>query len=91
MKLHRWILALLVGLTLVGSAEAQEKGVLVFAAASLKNALDEAIAAYGQETGTGHRVLCRELGAGQADRAGRAGELFISADLAWMDYLAERG
>ena len=55
-------------------AHAAEEDVLVFAAASLKNALDDVIAAYGQETGDqGDRVLRRELGPGQADRAGGAG------------------
>ena len=55
-------------------AQAQD-GLVVFAAASLKNALDEIATRLGQ----GHRqagaqdLLCRELGARQADRAGRAG------------------
>ena len=64
------------------------EGVLVFAAASLKNALDEVIAAYGQETGTkvtasyaASSALAKQI------EQGAPAQLFISADLDWMDYL----
>ena len=54
--------------------EAQGSDVVVFAAASLKNALDAVNAQWQKETGKkADHLLCRELGAGQADRAGRAG------------------
>jgi len=72
-------------------ARAADQDVLVFAAASLKNALDDAIAAYGQETGTkvtasyaASSALAKQI------EQGAPAQLFISADLAWMDYLAER-
>ena len=55
-------------------AAAQDKTLTVFAAASMKNALDDINAAYTAKTGI--KVvgeLCRKLGAGEADRAGRAG------------------
>ena len=92
MKLHRWILALLVGLTLVGSAEAQEKGVLVFAAASLKNALDEAIATYAQESGKEVKASYAASSAlAKQIQQGAPADLFFSADLDWMDYLAGKG
>ena len=72
-------------------ARAADQDILVFAAASLKNALDEAIAAYGQETGT--KVTASYAAssalAKQIEQDAPA-QLFISADLAWMDYLAER-
>lgn len=74
-----------------GPARAADQDVLVFAAASLKNALDDAIASYGQETGTkvtasyaASSALAKQI------EQGAPAQLFISADLAWMDYLAER-
>ena len=55
-------------------AQAQGGDVVVFAAASLKNALDAVNAQWQKETGKkADDLLCRELGARQADRAGRAG------------------
>ena len=72
-------------------ARAADKDVLVFAAASLKNALDDVIAAYGKETGTkvtasyaASSALAKQI------EQGAPAQLFISADLDWMDYLAER-
>ena len=69
---------------------AQEQ-ITVFAAASLRNALDDSQRRLHQ----GHRhqggvKLRSELRACQADRAGRPRGCFISADLRWMDYVAER-
>lgn len=65
--------------------------VTVFAAASLKNALDEAVSIHGQRTGTRVTVsyaaspaLARQI------EAGAPADLFISADLDWMDYLETR-
>ena len=58
-------------------AVAQDKSLTVFAAASMKNALDDVDAAYTAKTGV--KVigeLCRKLGARQADRTGRAGRHF---------------
>ena len=69
-------------------ARAADQDVLVFAAASLKNALDEVIAAYGAETGTkvtasyaASSALAKQI------EQGAPAQLFISADLDWMDYL----
>ena len=39
----------------------------------------------------GEDLVRRQLGARQADRGGRAAEVFFSADLEWMDYLEKRG
>ncbi len=63
----------------------------VFAAASLKNALDEAVAIHGQRTGT--RVTVSYAASSALARqieAGAPADLFISADLEWMDYLQAR-
>ena len=72
-------------------ARAADQEVLVFAAASLKNALDEVIAAYGAQTGTkvtasyaASSALAKQI------EQGAPAQLFISADLDWMDYLEQR-
>ncbi|MCB1500172.1 MAG: molybdate ABC transporter substrate-binding protein [Bauldia sp.] len=65
--------------------------VTVFAAASLKNALDEIAADYREETGK--RVLVSYAGSSALAKqieAGAPADIFFSADLAWMDYLGER-
>jgi molybdate transport system substrate-binding protein len=65
---------------------------LVFAAASLKGALDEVAESYRQSTGTRVAVsyAASSALARQIER-GAPADLFISADTDWMDYLAERG
>lgn len=64
----------------------------VFAAASLKEALDEAAAAYTRETGQRVRVsyaasstLARQI------EQGAPADVFVSADLDWMDVLQAGG
>ncbi|MFT4249241.1 MAG: molybdate ABC transporter substrate-binding protein [Pseudomonas sp.] len=64
----------------------------VFAAASLKESLDEAAATYQQATGTPVRVsyaasstLARQI------EQGAPADVFFSADLEWMDYLQQHG
>src|SRR5262245_44397257 len=80
------------GLGLPGrAAVGQTKPVLVFAAASLKNALDEIVAQYERETG---KKVSVSYGASNAlakqIEAAAPADLFISADLDWMDYLQTR-
>ena len=83
------LLILLVGG--VGLAAAQGRDVLVFAAASLKNALDDANAEYQKQTG--RKVVVSYAAsptlAKQIEAAAPA-DVFISADLDWMEYLAQR-
>jgi molybdate transport system substrate-binding protein len=63
---------------------------VVFAAASLKNALDEIAAAWAKDTGkpvprisyAASSALARQM------EQGAPADLFISADLDWMDYAA---
>lgn len=71
---------------------AQDQPVLVFAAASLKNALDGAIDAFTRESGVNvtasyaaSSALARQI------EQGAPAAMLISADLDWMDYLQERG
>lgn len=72
-------------------AEDGTGGVLVFAAASLKNALDEAMAGYKDATGKAATASYAASSAlAKQIEQGAPADLFISADLAWMDYLQER-
>jgi len=70
---------------------AADKGPTVFAAASLKNALD-AVAGDWKEK-IGHEAVISYAAtsalAKQIEQGAEA-DVFISADLAWMDYVAER-
>jgi molybdate transport system substrate-binding protein len=70
-------------------AQAQEKSLTVFAAASMKNALDDINAAFQKQSGTKVTVsyaassaLARQL------EQGAPADIFASADLEWMDYSA---
>jgi molybdate transport system substrate-binding protein len=72
-------------------AQTPEAKLVIFAAASLKDAVDEANAAYqrekGQETATSYAAsstLAKQI------EAAAPADIFISADLDWMDYLAKR-
>ena len=80
---------LLAGLMLAPSLPAQSQDVLVFAAASMKNALDGITKQWQSETGKGVKVsyagssaLVRQI------EQGAPADLFISADSDWMNYLA---
>jgi molybdate transport system substrate-binding protein len=79
--------SLLLVLLLLGVKAACAQSLLVFAAASLKGALDEAAAlspshpaiSYGASS-----ALAKQI------EAGAPAQVFISADLDWMDYLEQR-
>ena len=79
------------GVASVFPAGAQGRDVLVFAAASVKDALDDITAQYQRETGKHVRVSLAASStlAKQIDN-GAPADIFISADLDWMDYLAKR-
>jgi molybdate transport system substrate-binding protein len=73
------------------AASAQEGRLVVFAAASLKDALDEVNAAYrrdmGRETTTSYAAsstLAKQI------EAAAPADIFISADLDWTEYLAKK-
>jgi molybdate transport system substrate-binding protein len=68
-------------------AAAQQKSITVFAAASMKNALDDANAAFTKASGVkvvasydASSALIRQI------EAGAPADAFVSADLKWMDY-----
>jgi molybdate transport system substrate-binding protein len=72
-------------------ANATDKGPLVFAAASLKDALDAVNTAWTKDSGksavisyAASSVLAKQI------EEGAPADVFISADLDWMDYLAGR-
>jgi molybdate transport system substrate-binding protein len=73
-------------------AAAQNRDLLVFAAASLKNALDEAAAQWQRESGkkvvisyAASNTLIKQI------EQGAPADMFISADLDWMDYGQQKG
>ncbi|HMF07126.1 MAG TPA: molybdate ABC transporter substrate-binding protein [Methylocella sp.] len=72
--------------------EASGKGPVVFAAASLKTALDEIAAAFAAETGkTAPVVYASSAILAKQIEQGAPADIFISADIDWMDYLARSG
>jgi molybdate transport system substrate-binding protein len=103
MKLTRLVLTTL-ALTLIGlsplraeqaqpsaAATAETKPVVVFAAASLKNALDTI--ARDWEARSSNKVsnsFAASSAMAKQIEAGAPADLFISADLKWMDYVAEK-
>lgn len=86
--------ALLVAMALGTTSPARaadDKTLLVFAAASLKTALDEIVQGYGRPAGmkvvvsyAASSALARQI------EQGAEADLFISADLDWMDYVEQR-
>lgn len=71
---------------------AQAGTLLVFAAASLKNALDEIASAWSRETGKPMPRISYAASSALAKQIeqGAPADLFISADLDWMDYVAKK-
>jgi molybdate transport system substrate-binding protein len=70
-------------------ARAQGGDVVVFAAASLKNALDAINAQWQKETGKQATISYAASSAlAKQIEQGAPAQIFISADLDWMDYLA---
>src|SRR6516164_3194538 len=85
------VLLILSGVTWSTAASAQPAKLVIFAAASLKDALDNVTSAYqrvkGQETTISYAAsptLAKQI------EAGAPADIFISADLDWMDYLAKK-
>jgi molybdate transport system substrate-binding protein len=73
-------------------AAAQGRDMLVFAAASMKNALDDVAAQWQRETGkkvvisyAASNTLIKQI------EQGAPADIFISADLDWMDYGQQKG
>jgi molybdate transport system substrate-binding protein len=76
----------------LGANQGAPRPVVVFAAASLKNALDEAAAAARREVGVELRISYAATSAlARQIEAGAPAEIFLSADEDWMNYVAARG
>ncbi|MEK1887812.1 MAG: molybdate ABC transporter substrate-binding protein [Phyllobacterium sp.] len=74
----------------IAPAQAQEK-VTVFAAASLKNALDDIAAAWMKESGKETAISYAASSAlAKQIESGAPADIFVSADLDWMDYVAKK-
>ena len=90
---RRGILILILGFLaapLLATA-AQADDITVFAAASLKNALDDAAKLYQAKTGDKVAISYAASSAlAKQIEAGAPADIFFSADLDWMDYLQER-
>ncbi len=88
MKLLRWIAAVL-GASMMASA-AQAAPVTVFAAASLKNALDEVGAQYAKTGGDARFSYAASSAIARQIEQGAPADIYVSADSDWMNYLADR-
>jgi molybdate transport system substrate-binding protein len=90
-RLVSLVLALLMAFGLGLPAVAQGQ-VTIFAAASLRNALDQAAVRYAKETGTPPARISYDSSSALARQIeqGAPADLYISADSDWMDYLAKK-
>ncbi len=92
MKRRKWLALGLMSILAPTMVQAQGGGLLLFAAASLKNALDEIASAWARDTGrpmprisyAASSALARQI------EQGAPADIFLSADLDWMDYIAAR-
>jgi molybdate transport system substrate-binding protein len=95
MLARRILLTLLVATAAGGAiatqARSQEKSVTVFAAASMKNALDDVNAAFSKQNGIkvvasygASSALAKQL------EQGAPADVFVSADLQWMNYGSQK-
>lgn len=87
---RRGLLAAAIALSVAGSVRAEE--IVVFAAASLKNAFDEISQGYPAESGdtlvvslAGSSALARQI------QQGAPADVYISANVNWMDTLEKEG
>ena len=93
MKRRGWLgLALISAGIPFAAARAQAGGVVIFAAASLKNALDEIASGWAKDTGKPMPRISYAASSALAKQIeqGAPADLFISADLDWMDYVAKK-
>ncbi len=93
LRFAHWITtaALVVAGLQLPCASAQDSRLLVFAAASMKNALDDVDAAFTKESGVkvvvsydASSALMKQI------EAGAPADVFVSADLKWMDYGSQK-
>jgi molybdate transport system substrate-binding protein len=88
---RRGALIFLLGILALPPTPVQAADVTVFAAASLKNALDDAVKIYEAKTGEKMVVSYAASSAlAKQIESGAPADIFFSADLDWMDYLQEK-
>jgi molybdate transport system substrate-binding protein len=92
MKRRLFLFALIASLSAFNPVAAQEKAITVFAAASMKNALDEVNAAFEKTAGVkvvtsyaASSALMKQI------EQGAPADVFLSADLDWMEYGSKHG
>jgi molybdate transport system substrate-binding protein len=93
MKRRDWLgLALALAVAPTAAARAQANGVVIFAAASLKNALDEIAADWSKAASKPMPKISYAASSALAKQLeqGAPADLFISADTDWMDYVAKK-
>lgn len=88
MKLLRWIAAVFAASLMAGAAQAAP--VTVFAAASLKNALDEVGVQYAKSGGDARFSYAASSAIARQIEQGAPADIYVSADSDWMNYLADR-
>ena len=88
--MHR-LASLVFAFAVLASPVVAQETLIVFAAASMKNALDDVNAAFTKATGikvtasyAASSALAKQL------ENGAPADVFVSADLKWMDYVAEK-
>jgi molybdate transport system substrate-binding protein len=90
-KLTFAVLGAFLAIAVHAPARGQNQSVTIFAAASLKTALDDIAAEWRKETGKTARISYAASGPlAKQIEAGAPADIFISADVPWMDYVAER-
>jgi molybdate transport system substrate-binding protein len=92
MKRREWLSFVLAAAAAPQAVRAQGSGLVIFAAASLKNALDEIAAAWSKETGKPAPKISYGASPALAKQMeqGAPTDLFISADTDWMDYVDKK-
>src|SRR5258706_2400346 len=90
--LRRALLSAALALGLAGWAMAKDQPVTVMAAASLKNVLDDEGAAFTKAGGPPVRLSYAASSAiARQVESGAPADVFVSADVEWMDYVASKG
>jgi molybdate transport system substrate-binding protein len=91
-SLQAFLLCAAIGALLPVAAARAETGPTVFAAASMKTALDAIATGFAKKTGSKPVISYASSGVlAKQIEAGAPADLFISADEKWMQYLADKG
>jgi molybdate transport system substrate-binding protein len=88
-RVRRFALVLVIAALAGSPAQAADK-IVVFAAASLTNAMQDIATAYGAQTHVVNSFASSSTLARQIEN-GAPAQIFVSADTQWMDYLQKRG